>query len=72
MVPDVIEFRELQQDTNAIRSKIPVVKTVRGKATDAIRRYGLANWALSMGRQRAGALTLHNHPLFLQNLTWRA
>jgi hypothetical protein len=68
MVPDVIEFRELQQDANAIRSKIPVVNTVRGKATDAMRQYGLANWALSMGRQRVGALTLHNHPLFLQNL----
>ena len=33
-----------------------------------MRQYGLANWALSMGRQRVGALTLHNHPLFLQNL----
>ena len=29
---------------------------------------GLANWALTMGRQRLGALTLHNHPQFLQNL----
>ena len=27
-----------------------------------------ANWALSMGRQRLGLLTLHNHPQFLQNL----
>ena len=68
MVPDVIEIRELQQDANAIRSKIPVVNTLRGKATGTMRQYGLANWALSMGRQRVGALTLHNHPLFLQNL----
>ena len=30
---------------------------------------GLANWALTMGRQRLGLLTLQNHPLFLQNLT---
>jgi hypothetical protein len=29
---------------------------------------GLANAALSMGRQRLGLLTLGNHPLFLQNL----
>jgi hypothetical protein len=68
MVPDVIEFRELQQDANVIRSKIPVVNALRSKATEAMRQYGLANWALSMGRQRMGALTLHNHPLFLQNL----
>ena len=29
---------------------------------------GLANLALSMGRQRLGRLTLWNHPQFLQNL----
>jgi hypothetical protein len=33
-----------------------------------MRQKGLANWALSMGRQRLGALTLQNHPQFLQNL----
>jgi hypothetical protein len=33
-----------------------------------MREKGLANWALSMGRQRLGALTLQNHPQFLQNL----
>ena len=49
-------------------SKIAVVNTVRGNATAAMRQQGLANWALSLGRQRGGALSLHNHPLFLQNL----
>jgi hypothetical protein len=29
---------------------------------------GLANWALTMGRQRLGLLALQNHPRFLQNL----
>jgi hypothetical protein len=33
-----------------------------------MRQHGIANWALSLGRQRLGALTLHNHPRFLQNL----
>jgi hypothetical protein len=33
-----------------------------------MRRHGIANWALSLGRQRLGALTLHNHPRFLRNL----
>jgi hypothetical protein len=69
MVPDLIEFRALGADANVIRYKIPVVETLRGKATLAMRRYGLADWALSMGRQRAGHLTLQNHPLFLQNLS---
>lgn len=67
MVPDLIEFREIN-NPNLIKYKIPVVGTLRGKATQAMQHYGLANWALSMGRQRAGQLTLQNHPRFLQNL----
>jgi hypothetical protein len=69
MVPDLIEFRELRANPDVIKQRIPVVATVRGKATQAARQYGLADWALSMGRQRAGKLTLANHPLFLQNLS---
>lgn len=68
LVPDLIEYRDLSQDPNQIRSKIPVIETFRGKATDAMHSRGLANWALSMGRQRLGLLTLQNHPRFLQNL----
>lgn len=68
MVPDLIELRQLENDRNAVKLKIPVVETVFGKATPAMRRYGIADWALSLGRQRAGQLTLQNHPLFLQNL----
>ena len=48
--------------------KVPVVESFRGRATQAMRERGLASWALSMGRQRLGALTLQNHPQFLQNL----
>jgi hypothetical protein len=67
LVPDLIEFREFR-DPNAIRSKVPVIETFRGKATNAMRERGLANWALSMGRQRLGLLALQNHPRFLQNI----
>ncbi|HSR41148.1 MAG TPA: peroxidase family protein, partial [Longimicrobiales bacterium] len=38
------------------------------RATAAMRDEGLGDWAVTMGRQRLGALTLRNHPLFLQNL----
>jgi Animal haem peroxidase len=69
LVPDLIEYREWGKDPNVIQSKIPVVETFRGRATQAMRERGLANWALSMGRQRLGLLTLQNHPLFLQNLS---
>ncbi|HKY09486.1 MAG TPA: peroxidase family protein, partial [Candidatus Binatia bacterium] len=69
MVPDVLEVRHLNSDPNAIAAKIAVTDTVRGKATAAMRQRRIADWALSFGRQRVGALSLHNHPLFLQNLT---
>ena len=68
LVPDLIEFREWDRDANQIRARVPVIETVRGKATAATHDRGLANWALSMGRQRLGVLTLQNHPQFLQNL----
>ena len=69
MVPDLLELRDWHNDPNVIRQKLPMIETLRGKATPALRQYGLANWALSMGRQRLGQLTLQNHPLFLQNLS---
>ena len=68
MVPDLIEYREWNINPNAIKYKIPVVDTFRGKATQEMRDRGLASWAISLGRQRLGLLTLQNHPQFLQNL----
>ncbi|HUC97641.1 MAG TPA: peroxidase family protein [Candidatus Polarisedimenticolaceae bacterium] len=69
MLPDFIEFRELNGNRNIIKSKIAVAETVRGKATQAMHQHGPANWALSLGRQRLGKLTLRNHPRFLQSLS---
>jgi hypothetical protein len=69
MLPDFIEFRELNDDRNVIKSKIAVSETLRGKATQAMHQHGPANWALSLGRQRLGQLTLRNHPKFLQSLS---
>jgi Animal haem peroxidase len=69
MLPDLIEFRELNGDRNVINSKIAVSETLRGNATHAMHRHGSANWALSLGRQRLGKLTLQNHPKFLQSLS---
>jgi hypothetical protein len=67
LLPDLIDYR-VYTDPNAIRAKIAVVDTFRAKATEAMRAHGLANWAVSLGRQRLGLLTLQNHPQFLQNL----
>jgi hypothetical protein len=68
LVPDLMEYRDLNRDPNQIQNKIPVIETFQGKATDAMHSRGLGNWALSLGRQRLGLLTLQNIPRFLQNL----
>jgi len=67
LLPDLLEFRDLQAP-NAIAKKVPIISTFRGAATSAMTEGGLSNWALSMGRQRLGLLTLQNQPLFLQNV----
>jgi hypothetical protein len=67
LVPDLLELRDYR-NPDTITYKIPVIETFRGRATGFMHDYGLANWALTMGRQRLGALALQNHPRFLQNL----
>ncbi len=68
LIPDLLEYRDLSADPNKIAKRIPVVETFQGKATSFTQTEGLANWGLTLGRQRLGLLTLHNSPLFLQNL----
>jgi len=68
LVPDLLEYRELNVDPNRIAKRIPVVETFQGKATAFTQSSGLANWGLTLGRQRLGLLTLNNSPQFLQNL----
>ena len=68
LIPDLIEFRDLSKDPNQIVEKVAVINTFEGKATDAMHTGGMPNWALSLGRQRLGILTLHNHPQFMQNI----
>jgi hypothetical protein len=68
LLPDLLEVRELDGDPNRVASREPVINSFRGRASGVMTSLGLANTALSMGRQRLGLLTLGNHPRFLQNL----
>jgi hypothetical protein len=68
LVPDLLEYRRLNVDPNKIAKRISVVETFQGKATPFMQSMGIENWGLTLGRQRLGLLTLHNSPLFLQNL----
>ncbi len=68
LVPDLLEYRDLKADPNKIVKRVPVVETFQGKATPFMQSMGIENWGLTLGRQRLGVLTLHNSPMFLQNL----
>jgi hypothetical protein len=68
LVPDLLEYRDLSGDPNKIVKKVAVIDTFEAKATPAMQTMGIENWALTLGRQRLGLLTLHNSPMFLQNL----
>ena len=68
LLPDLLEYRELAKDPNKIAAKIPVAGTFEGRATDFMHTRGMANWGVTLGRQRLGLLELHNTPAFLQNL----
>lgn len=68
LVPDLIEVRSAAGDRNRIAAKVPVAATRHAKATEAMRERGMADWALSLGRQRLGLLLLENAPRFLQRL----
>jgi hypothetical protein len=67
LLPDLLEFRDIR-NPDTIALKIPVVETFRGHATSFMHDHGIADWALTMGRQRLAQLTLQNQPMFLQNL----
>jgi hypothetical protein len=68
LLPDLLEYRELNKDPNKITAKIPVAGTFEARATGFMHTQGIANWGLTLGRQRLGLLELHNAPAFLQNL----
>ncbi|GGX95534.1 peroxidase [Litchfieldella qijiaojingensis] len=67
LVPDLLEVRDIETP-DRIHKKVPALEGFRVGASDLLRQEGLADWALSMGRQRLGLLTLGNHGQFLQNL----
>lgn len=68
LVPDLLELRRNGPLKNSIVAKVPVIETRQAKATEAMRAHGLADWGLTLGRQRLGLLHLENAPRFLQNL----
>ncbi len=69
LVPDLIEYREWDHDAERdpaqdSRRRRPIGPKRRGRCASGAWRTGRSRWAASA----PGALTLQNHPQFLQNL----
>ena len=67
LIPDLLDYRDFRTP-NQVQKEVPIVATFRAAATPAEDQNGLSNWGVTMGRQRLGALTLGNSPLFMQNI----
>jgi len=53
LVPDLLEFRDVAAP-NEVQRRVPVVSTFRGRATEAMREGGLADWERDRYARRAG------------------
>ena len=67
LIPDELEVRSLT-DPQA-RERVPFLDTARLRSREAVLRHGVADLLYSASARRTpGAVTLHNHPRFMQQL----
>ena len=67
LMPDELKVRSLATDTEVEAIQLP---DMSGRKTPAVvKRIGMVDLYYSFGRSHPGALTLHNYPRHLQNLT---
>ncbi len=64
LIPDELEVRSLT-DPQA-RERVPFLDTARLRSREAVLRHGVADLLYSLGTSHPGAVTLHNHPRFMQ------
>src|SRR6185312_7488304 len=64
LIPDELEVR-LLTDPQA-RERVPFLDTARLRSREAVLRHGVADLLYSFGTSHPGAVTLHNHPRFMQ------
>jgi hypothetical protein len=67
LIPDELQIRSLANDSNVETLDLPAMS---GRNTPAVvGRIGMEDLYYSFGRAHPGAITLHNYPKHLQNLT---
>jgi hypothetical protein len=67
LIPDELRIRSLANDAELETVDLPAMSG--RKAPDVVGRIGMADLYYSFGRAHPGAITLHNYPKHLQNLT---
>jgi hypothetical protein len=66
LIPDELHLRSMSSPH--ICEPLPFLDAARHYARPALRRYGATDLLYSLGTANAGAVTLHNHPRFMQRL----
>jgi hypothetical protein len=64
LIPDELEVRSLTDPRT--RELVPFLDTARLRSREAVLRHGVADLLYSFGTSHPGAVTLHNHPRFMQ------
>jgi hypothetical protein len=67
LIPDELQIRSL--GTDAERETIQLPDMSGRRTPDVVKRLGMSDLYYSFGRSHPGAITLHNYPRHLQNLT---
>ena len=66
LIPDELHLRSMSDP--AAREPLPFMDAARHNSRPTLERYGAADLLYSLGTANAGAVTLHNHPRFMQRL----
>jgi hypothetical protein len=67
LIPDEVVMRSLSNDAELERIELPAMSGRQAPAV--VKRLGMPDLFYSFGRAHPGAITLHNYPKHLQNLT---
>ncbi len=75
LLSDNINLMKYNTTTDKVEAVIPIDKTRDGDVeklyTNTSKKYSSTDWLYSFGRNKAGLMTLHNYPKFMENMEVR-
>ena len=75
LLSDNINLMKYNTTTDKVETVVPIDKARDGDVeklyTDKLKKYSSMDWLYSFGRNKAGLMTLHNYPKFMENMDVR-